>query len=472
MERLVDDASLDIRRCSLDEQRDLAVVVEGVPYTFGDIAQRVEHALRSWPVHAGRARAPVALYAAPTLNGLVHFYAALALNVPCVLVHPRFSPRQVRGVVQSAGAHAYFNGQEWSLTHAVEQQLHERASLLLTTSGSTGAFKIVQHGHATLQAAARASSLNLPLEAADRWLLSLPYAHVGGVSILIRCLLARRPVVVAYGSFADPAFIHSVNQQGCTLYSLVPTQLHDLVSSCASTRGRPPLLRHVLVGGAPAALRLRRLAHKHGLRPLFTYGMTEAGSQITTQRPVPTNHEPDLLDAGHPLPGVDVRVDAQQRLSIRTPSLMLGYLGEAPLWTPGDAEPPWLMTNDRAVLHSDGRVQILGRTDHLLITGGENVDPEWVEQVLAEHPWVHEVAICGLPDPRWGERLVALVVPTGEAQTERLKQDLREFAQSQLPPFAVFKDLWVVEQLPKLGIGKLDRKQVLQVALKMRSVSP
>lgn len=466
---LFDDASLDVRRCTPDTSAGRAVVVDGVPYTFGQIAQLVDGAIGSWPVHPARLRAPVALHAAPTLSGLVHFYAALSLNVPCLLVHPRYSPRQVQDVIEMAGAHAYFNGEEWSPTHATHRQVHDRASLLLTTSGSTGALKIVQHSHATLCAAARSSSLNLPFQANDRWLLSLPYAHVGGVSILIRCLLARKPVIVAHGSFADPAFISCVEQLGCTLYSLVPTQLHDLVSYCEHAQRRPRMLRHVLVGGAPAALRLRRLAYKHGLKPLFTYGMTEAGSQITTQRPSASDHEPQTLDAGHPLPGVVVRVDDQQRLSIRSPSLMLGYLGHPPLRDPEDAEPPWLMTNDRALLHGDGRVQILGRTDHVLITGGENVDPEWVEQILTEHPAVDEVAVCGLPDPRWGQRLVALVVAGKRAQQDDLKQELRAFAQLHLPQFAVFKELWFVEHLPKLGIGKLDRRGVLKLAQGLQS---
>jgi len=465
-----DDAPLDLRLCSAGVDEQCALVVDAVPYTFRALSQLIDQALASWPVHPEQPRAPVALRAVPTLRGLVHFYAALALDAPCLLIHPRFSPRQVADLIDTAGARAYFDGETWTATTAAQVEgVHPQAALLLATSGTTGQYKLVQHSHATLRAAARMSACNLPFADSDRWLLSLPYAHVGGVSVLVRCLLARKPVVVAHGSFADPAFIQAVEQQGCSLYSLVPTQLHDLLSYCQRWGTRPKGLRHVLVGGAPATLRLRRLAHEHGLRALFTYGMTEAGSQITTQRPDATLAEPQALDAGYALDGVDLRLDEKRRLWVRSPSLMLGYLGDPALRSSATAEPPWFMTNDRAIIHPDGRVQILGRTDHLLITGGENVDPEWVEQILGEHPWVQEVAVCGLPDPRWGERLVALVVPSADAPMDRLTSDLQSFGRQHLPPFALFKELRVVARLPRLGIGKLDRTAALAMAQALES---
>lgn len=457
-------SSLDIRERWTDQLDLPALIVDGETWSFRSMIDRVGAALQRWP--AG----PVALWCAPTIESLTHFYAALAANRPTLLLHPRWSPTQTHEATQAVGARAWFDGTGWiPLEPRAPVELHPRASLLLSTSGSTGAFKIVQHAHATLFASAQSTIAHLPFEPNDRWLLSLPYAHVGGASLLIRCLVAQVPVVVARGSFADPDFIEHIDGLGCSLYSQVPTQLRDLVTYCERLGRRPRLLRRVLVGGAPAPLALRRRAWTWRLGAIYTYGMTEAGSQITTQESTAADEEPRATDVGRPLANVEIDIDPDRRLRVRGPNLMLGYVGSPALREDESGDPPWFTTSDRARLDDDGRLEILGRVDDVLITGGENVDPQSVELILAGAPGVGEVAICGVPDERWGQRLVALVVPSAAHANQASVRctpprasldEILHFARANLPTFAVPKAVVFVTALPRLGIGKLDRKRL------------
>ena len=310
----------------------------------------------------------------------------------------------------------------------------------------------MQHSAATLVAAARASAANLPLSEADRWLLSLPYAHIGGLSVLIRCLLAKVPVIVDSGSFSDADFLRRIDAEGASLYSLVPTQLYDLVSALTDGDRKQWALRWILVGGAPTPLRLREAARRIGLRVLFTYGLTEAGSQVCTQRPGDIDLPVEEADVGYPLPQMQLRLNGEQRVQIRGPNLMLGYVGEPK----SRDEEGWFTTSDRGRFTERGSLCLLGRSDHLIISGGENVDPQWVEQILLGCHGLLEVAVLGIPHPRWGQEVVALVALEAGPADEVLAR-LEEHARTQLPRFAAPKRYIVVPALPKIGIGKLDR---------------
>src|SRR5690606_34190802 len=140
-------------------------------------------------------------------------------------------------------------------------RLHPEALLLLATSGSSGSPKVVQHSRSSLVAAAQISGKNLVLDEHDRWLLSIPFSHIGGVSILVRCLCARLPIVSRFGSFFDLVFLHELDKQRVSLYSLVPTQLYDLVQAKLRNPEVASWARYLLVGGAPASLPLRKAAH-------------------------------------------------------------------------------------------------------------------------------------------------------------------------------------------------------------------
>jgi len=214
----------------------------------------------------------------------------------------------------------------------------------------------------------------------------LPLAHVGGLSVLVRCLLARRPFVLG----RPDRVAEDIARHHATIVSLVPTQLARLLDARWTP---PPWLRIVLLGGAAAPASLLAHAAAAGVPVVTTYGLTEACSQVATQIPGASG-----AGCGPPLPGVRVRI-VDERIEIDGPTLFSGYLGEPP------RAAGWFATGDFGRLDAAGNLHVLGRRTDLIVTGGENVYPAEVEAYLD----ARGVAACvfGMPDETWGEIVCA-----------------------------------------------------------------
>lgn len=304
---------------------------------------------------------------------------------------------------------------------------HRQAHTVMFTSGSSGRPKGVRLSSANWEAAAHAFMEHLGLQPAERWLCPLPLHHVGGLSIIYRSLLAGGTVVLESDLDRAAGWLDRV-----AWVSLVPTQLHRILSKRTDTFTSP---LSVLLGGGPAASILVRRGLEAGLRVLPTYGMTESTSQAATAR-VP----------GGPLellPGVDIEIDESEHIVIRGATVMLGYVGEPEI-------EGVFVTSDRGRVHPDGSLEVLGRADRVIITGGEKVDPSMVESAIASLPGVTEVVVLPLADPEWGERVVAVFV--GDADPTELASVLR----STLPAYAIPKQWLRVDALPHTDLGKVD----------------
>lgn len=403
----------------------------------------------------------VALVATPTRESVSAFFAALDARHPVLLLHPRLPQEKRRRSMERVGASALWDGSSWERTELPPSAIAtpDGAAVFLETSGSTGEPKLVLHTRASLRSAAEASASNLGwAEAGDRWLLSLPFSHVGGLSILLRCFLGRQTTVIAPLHTADPTQARALLEAlDISLVSLVPTQLHRLL---LDARFRfPAQVRAVLIGGAKLTSALRRRAEARDVPLVSTYGMTEFCSQITTERP----GEPGE-GVGLPLPGTEVRISETGRILVRGPTACLGYFG---LPSPFD-EDGWFLTSDRGRFDERGHLHVLGRTDHMIITGGENVHPEMIEAELLAEPSVREAAVLGLPDEDWGERVIAAIVPHEPSTTapdfspfqSSFARELDHSLRSRLPSYALPKCYVLVRELPLLGIGKLDRARL------------
>jgi len=311
--------------------------------------------------------------------------------------------------------------------------------ILFTTSGSTGRPKRVRLARSALDAAARAHERNLPWQDQDRWLLSIPPAHIGGFSIVVRCLRAGATVVLPdalQSGFRPEAFRADAARWGFSLASLVPTMLHRL-----DPESWPASLRCVLLGGAPASPAL--LARFADRPVLTTYGMTEACAQVATE--VPDQAPPTVRGVGRVLPGVELRV-ADGRIQLRGPTLMRGYLGR-PSFEPGG----WFDTGDRGALGPDGTLHIRGRSDEMIVTGGENVFPQEVEAALAGLEGVEALCVVGIPDPEWGQRVAALYVGSAEPR------EAAAAAKARLPDFRCPSRWKRTDRLPLGPTGKPSR---------------
>jgi len=320
---------------------------------------------------------------------------------------------------------------------------------ILFTSGTTGRAKGAVLPAAAFAAAADASAQNLGWRDDDRWLLALTPAHVGGLSILVRCLRARRAVVVG------PVTPETIARHRATLVSLVPTQAQRLLDSGWTP---PPHLRALLLGGGPAAPAFLGAADDRCWPVLTTYGLTETCAQVTTQRPGTRNR--GERGAGPPLPGVRVRISAAGTIQVGGPTLMRGYLrGAAPFTDDG-----WLDTGDLGRLDDEGNLHVLARRTDLIVSGGENVYPAEVEAALLEIPGVAGACVFGVADELWGQVVCAALVCDGPGPDDA---ELRAHLDARLAGFKRPRHIARLDALSVGGSGKLDRAATAARALRL-----
>lgn len=323
----------------------------------------------------------------------------------------------------------------------------EAVAAALFTSGTTGTPKLVELTHANFFALADASARRIGSHAAQRWLGSLPFFHIGGLAMLHRCAVLGASVVVE--SHFDPVQVCAALDTGVSHASLVPTMLGRILDA----RGASPFegVQAVLVGGGPMGPELLERARLKGLPVLQTYGLTEACSQVTTE----SLREADGTTAGRPLEGVQVRVVDEQRREVP-----VGEVGEIEVAGPTVARAlgPWLQTKDLGRLDAQGRLAVLARRTDLIISGGENVYPAEIEAVLREHPAVEDVAVVPRADPSWGQVPVAVFVPKGDVADAALDAWVKERLAGFKRPRA-----WVrTGALPRNANGKLERNKLVQ----------
>ena len=326
--------------------------------------------------------------------------------------------------------------------------------LIVPTSGSSGEPKAAMLSAANVTAAVRAARGRIPLGPEDLWLACLPLFHIGGLSILLRCLEAGAAVLLHEGF--DPAAVwRNINSAGVTHLSLVPAMLQQLLKRAAG-RSPPRSLRTVLVGGTALDPGLALRAREAGWPLCVSYGMSEAGSQVATLCGAGAGIEPGRV--GAPLAGFELCIAAEDsqgvgRILLRGPALMAGYA--APGLEPGRGlVDGWLESGDLGRLDADGGLIVLGRADDILISGGEKIHPNRVEPVLRRCPGVAAAALSARDDPVWGDRLVAVYV--GDTEPQRLEAYCRE----RLSGAALPREYTRLQELPLGASGKLDRREL------------
>ncbi len=445
--------------------RRIAVVDGKQGYTFDQLRPWVSAAARQLASRlAGVEKPRVALVGHLNLATVVQLFALFELAAPVLLLHPRWSAAERRRAVQEGKPSLLIESAEQPLlgeTLAAPSDPEREACLAVVyTSGSSGRPRGVELSRRAFVAAAAASAANLGWQDQDRWLLALPLAHVGGLSVLTRCLIARRTVVLAQpGSFEPATFAASLVRQGITLASLVPTMLYRLL------RQRPalvpaPSLRAVLVGGAAAPASLMAEARQVGWPVLATYGSTETCSQVATER----LSEPlsETGGCGPPLAGTELRLGPCNRIEVRGDSLMTAYFpsGARPFSDDG-----WLITADAGRLDSNGGLHVLGRLDDVIISGGENIHPEEIEAALLEHPGIAAAVVCGVDDSEWGQRVEALLVANADPLAE---EQLRQHLRHRLAAFKQPRRIQWVAELPQTAAGKVSRRLAARLLVAAR----
>jgi o-succinylbenzoate---CoA ligase len=322
-----------------------------------------------------------------------------------------------------------------------EIPLEEGADLVVVTSGSTGAGRGVLLSAAALRASGEATLDRLG--GPGDWLLALPVSAIAGLQVFCRsALTGRRPTVLAQGESLTDAVARM--PAGRRYTALVPTQLRR------SLDAEPGSLRAfdaVLVGGAATDPALLDRARAGGVPVVTTYGMTETAGGC-------------VYDGWH-LDGTQVRLDSDGSIELTGPTLATGYLDD-PKATAHSFHGGWFRTCDLGRLDTQGRLQVLGRADDMIVTGGLNVAPGDVEAVLTGLPGVAAACVVGVPDPEWGERVTAAVIPADPGHPPD-PGALRAAAHHLLTGAQVPKEIVLFDALPLRGVGKPDRRAVRSI---------
>jgi O-succinylbenzoic acid--CoA ligase len=452
------------------------VVLGGERVTLAALAPRLRRRGRQLAALHREAQRRLAFVASPTEDALLTLLAALEVELPLLPLHPRWTAAERDELVATLDATLVENlradvgddgpGDEEPgaspddprARHAEDAAERARAEIVLATSGSSGAPKGVRLSRASFVASAAAHATNLPFEPEDRWLLAIPFAHAGGLSIVTRCVALGSTFVLASAASDADALLGAIERDRITLLSVVPTQLARLLA--ADRHGVLQRLRAILVGGAAFPPELRREASERGLATLATYGLTETASQVATEG-LREAGRPDARDSGRPLSSVRLRVVDEDgrtrapgevgRIVVCGPMLFSGYVGG-----PMRHEEEPFDTGDLGLFDEDGRLVVLGRRDDTIVTGGENVHPSELEAALQTLPAVRDAVVFGVPDPVWGEVVAAAIVARSSST---LLEALRRL-NGGLATFRRVRRVAFVEALPVDASGKVSRRTV------------
>lgn len=412
---------------------------------------------------------PHAVSLKPDRDEIIVLLAHALAGIPLLLLHPALPGADALRLAQTAGARRVSQAQCLDLASAAPTR-HARPVqadddlFLVPTSGSSGLPKLARLSHRAVLAAAASLTGRLPFGTRDRWILTLPLSHVGGLSVITRCVAAMRPIVlVPY--FSEGAVLQAILRDQGTRLSAVPAMAHRLLAADGAAALRR--LSLVMLGGQAAPLALRQALADAGVPAVASYGLTESCAAAACESPADAGHL--LPGCGTALPGMAIQIRAPDGMALsagsagsihlRGPSLLAGYAGRTDL-AAADSQ-GWLDTGDLGWLDEAGRLHVQGRRSEVIVTGGEKIVPGVVETALREHPAVRDAVVFAQPDERWG----AIVCAAVEAP-EGLREDttLRALLATLLPPWARPRRLACLPALPRLNTGKVDRRGTPAVA--------
>ncbi|MDT5312711.1 MAG: hypothetical protein QOE74_1731 [Mycobacterium sp.] len=352
----------------------------------------------------------------------------------------------------------------------------EDVAIVLFTSGTTSKPKAVELSHGNLTSYITGTVEFDSADPSDAALICVPPYHIAGVNAAMSNLYAGRKMVYLT-TFEASEWVRLVADEKVTTATVVPTMLDRIVTELERHPLDLPSLRNLAYGGSKVGLPLVRKALDllPGVGFVNAYGLTETSSTIAVL--TPDDHRaahgnPDELAAkrlgsvGQPVPGIEVQIRDDDgnvlgpgeagELFVRGEQVSGKYTGIGSVLD----EHGWFPTKDIATLDEAGYLFITGRSDDTIIRGGENIAPAELEDVLVEHPHVHEVAVVGVPDPQWGQAIVAVVVPAAgtEPDAGELREHVRKVLRgSRTPDRVVFRDV-----LPTNATGKLLRREIIE----------
>jgi o-succinylbenzoate---CoA ligase len=420
-----------------------ALVADGLELSYAELEREAVGAARRLAARGVRRGATVALELRPGIDYVVLLHALMKLGAVAHPIDTRLAEAERAAELDRAGASLVVTDTgDIGMTEADLPLLgeHELDALhcRILTSGTSGHPRPVGLTYGNHLWSAVGSAFNLGMEPTDRWLCCLPLHHIGGLSIVMRSVIYGTTAVVHDG-FDVHRVANSLEGDGVTVVSLVATQLVRLLD--AEVDLLP--LRAAIVGGGPVPEEVVAEAIGRGATVVQTYGLTEAASQVTTLAPADAARK--LGSAGRPLLTTHLRIQDGE------------ILVQGPTVAPGTAdEDGWLHTGDLGRIDEEGFLYVEDRLGDVIVSGGENVLPAEVEEVLLRHPGVADAAAVGRADADWQEAVTAVVVLRRDIDVSA--DELRRHCATELAGYKVPKQFEFVSELPRTPSGKLVRR--------------
>ena len=438
-------------------------------YTYNDIYRSVVHVARKLePLQASR----IAILSDNSVMMAIYVLATMVVHKELLLLNVHLKPKEIENQLAQLDVTTVLHSVERreqlpnSISTIVFESLERILSdeeaddtfdwtfedrdiaVIMNTSATTGQFKSVPLRWGQIRAHVQASQKVLGRTEKDNWLMVLPLFHVSGLSILMRSLYNGTAVTIL-PKYDEAQVLKLIESESINMMSLVPTILTQLEPSISHHK-----LRVILLGGEFIPMALIDACEKKSLPIYKTYGMTETFSQSVTFSVLDYPHKRDSV--GKPLPGMQVRIDKPDadgvgEIHLTGPMVMTGYIDKEPI--DGD-----LNTDDIGYVDEDGFVYILNRRKDLIISGGENIYPKELEDLVYTLPSVKECAVVPVPDPKWGQ-VPALFVAfhDGESMTA---DEIVSFMTKSLAKYKVPKYVKILSALPRNGTGKIVRNEL------------
>ncbi|WP_018934092.1 o-succinylbenzoate--CoA ligase [Gracilibacillus lacisalsi] len=449
----------------------------GEALTFAQLYERARaFASKIYTVHPN---GHIAMLSNNSIDMVVAFWACTYLNVPVVFLNTRLTTReweaqcedadvkaviyaeQYRRSVQTLALPAYsfsdihtFQPVACTLSNNVDLDL---VCSMMFTSGTTGRAKPVIHTYQNHWSSAVASALNLGLMPHDKWLACLPLFHIGGLSILFKSVIYGMPVYLLE-RFDEQKVHDAIMKQDVTIISVVAVTCSRLLDRLADGH-YPSSFRCMLLGGGPAPKPLLEKAKEKNVPIVQTYGMTETSSQIVTLSEADALRK--LGSAGKPLFSASLQIQANDmsakpnqvgEIVVKGPMVTSGYYHREKANKEAFRN-GWFHTGDLGYVDEEGFLFVVDRRSDLIISGGENIYPAEVEEVLLSFKGVQEAGVTAIEDSKWGQVPVAYVVANEGVTAEQLLVHCR----ARLASFKVPKTIYFRDQLPRNATNKLQR---------------
>jgi O-succinylbenzoic acid--CoA ligase len=434
-----------------------AIITDDRRWSFADLDADTARIAAAFEAHGVRQGNIVALVAPNSAALVLALMALMRMGAVAAPVNHRFPSSHIEGVIQrlkpamtlDATALEAFVADALArmdapFTAALDTN---RPVSIIHTSASSGQPKAAMHSFSNHWYSAMGSATNLPFGPGDCWLLSLPLCHVGGYSMLFKCLFGGGALAI---QSPDSSLAESLAIFPVTHLSLVPTQLYRMLRA----DGGPERLRSLealLLGGSAVSPALLDEAIRERVPLYLTYGSTEMSTQVTTS---PTPVTSARSDSGVVLPWREVAIAPDGEILVKGECLFMGYLDEGGLRTARKAE-GWFHTGDMGELSEDGRLTVLGRKDSMFISGGENIHPEEIEKALCSLEGIEEAVVVPALDDEFGARPVAWIKARNNAPDDAtITASLKE-ALGRLKTPVAFHRVQAWQTLP--GSPKIDR---------------